>query len=185
MIETPETAKCPYCKAMPMGMIAKVRWTCGSYGGPTGQSEHCKERASAWSQRDDALRERGEAIANLKITQEAWVKAKVERVEALREREELAALLSAEKATRNLIIEKAVKTERERNEARGDLEFRRGLFKVQEELFENARSERDELLKAIKNFYKAKGRHNSQIAAARMFELVGLPAEYPQVKAPK
>jgi hypothetical protein len=116
-----------------MGMIAKVRWTCGSYGGPTGQSEHCKERASAWSQRDDALRERGEAIANLKITQEAWVKAKVERVEALREREELAALLSAEKATRNLIIEKAVKTERERNEARGDLEFRRGLFKVQEE----------------------------------------------------
>lgn len=45
--------------------------------------------------------------------------------------------------------------------------------------------ERDELRKAIKNFYKAKGRHNSQIAAARMFELVGLPAEYPQVKAPK
>jgi hypothetical protein len=75
--------------------------------------------------------------------------------------------------------------ERERDEAREALEFRLGLFKVQEELFENARSECDELRKAIKNFYKAKGRHNSQIAAARMFELVGLPAEYPQVKAPK
>ncbi len=45
--------------------------------------------------------------------------------------------------------------------------------------------ERDEAREAIKNFYKAKGRHNSQIAAARMFELVGLPAEYPQAKAPK
>jgi hypothetical protein len=75
--------------------------------------------------------------------------------------------------------------ERERDEAREALEFRLGLFKVQEELFENARSECDELRKAIKNFYKAKGRHNSQIAAARTFELVGLPAEYPQVKAPK
>ena len=74
---------------------------------------------------------------------------------------------------------------RELDEAREALEFRRGLFKVQEELFENSRSECDELRKAIKNFYKAKGRHNSQIAAARMFELVGLPAEYPQVKAPK
>jgi hypothetical protein len=46
---------------MPMGMIAKVRWTCGSYGGPTGRSESCKERASAWEQRDDALRERDDA----------------------------------------------------------------------------------------------------------------------------
>ena len=54
---TPETdAKCPHCKAMPMGMIAKVRWTCGSYGGPTGRSERCKERANAWEQRDVALR---------------------------------------------------------------------------------------------------------------------------------
>jgi len=40
----------------------------------------------------------------------------------LRERDELAALLAAEKATRNLIIEKAVKTERERDEAREELE---------------------------------------------------------------
>lgn len=62
MNDTPETdKKCPYCKAMPMGMVAKVRWTCGSYGGPTGRSEHCKERASAWDQRDAALRERDEA----------------------------------------------------------------------------------------------------------------------------
>jgi hypothetical protein len=50
---------------------------------------------------------------------------------------------------------------------------------------QRVRRERDEAREAIKNFYKAKGRHNSQIAAARMFELVGLPAEYPQVKAPK
>jgi hypothetical protein len=35
-----------------------------------------------------------------------------------RERDELAALLAAEKATRNSIIEKGVKTERERDEAR-------------------------------------------------------------------
>jgi hypothetical protein len=39
-----------------------------------------------------------------------------ERLE--RERDELAALLAAEKATRNSIIEKGVKTERERDEAR-------------------------------------------------------------------
>jgi len=36
----------------------------------------------------------------------------------LRERDEAAALLAAEKATRNSIIEKGVKTERERDEAR-------------------------------------------------------------------
>lgn len=55
---TPETdAACPYCKAMPMGMVAKVRWTCGSYGGPTGRSEQCKERANAWEQRDEAGKE--------------------------------------------------------------------------------------------------------------------------------
>jgi len=35
-----------------------------------------------------------------------------------RERDELAALLAAEKSTRNSIIEKGVKTERERDEAR-------------------------------------------------------------------
>ena len=39
-----------------------------------------------------------------------------------RERDELAALLAAEKATRNSIIEKGVKTERERDEARKSLD---------------------------------------------------------------
>ena len=33
---------------------------------------------------------------------------------------------------------------RERDEAREDLEFRRGLYKVQDEYFETARRERDE-----------------------------------------
>jgi hypothetical protein len=41
----------------------------------------------------------------------------------LLERDELAALLAAEKATRNSIIEKGVKTERERDEARHKLEL--------------------------------------------------------------
>ena len=36
------------------------------------------------------------------------------------------------------------KLERERDEAREDLEFRRGLYKVQEEYLETARRERDE-----------------------------------------
>ena len=40
--------------------------------------------------------------------------------------------------------EVARKLERERNEAREDLEFRRGLYKVQEEYLETARRERDE-----------------------------------------
>jgi septal ring factor EnvC (AmiA/AmiB activator) len=39
--------------------------------------------------------------------------------------------------------------------------------------------ERKEMKEAIENYYKVKGRHNSQIAAAKMFELVGLPTEYP------
>jgi len=47
------------------------------------------------------------------------------------------------------------------------------------ELLREARRELDEALEAIKVFYKAKGRHNSQIAAAKMFELVGVPAVYP------
>jgi hypothetical protein len=39
--------------------------------------------------------------------------------------------------------------------------------------------ERDEAREAIKNYYEAKGRYNSQIAAAKMFEIAGLPALYP------
>ena len=38
----------------------------------------------------------------------------------------------------------ARKLERERDEARADLEFRRGLYKVQEQYLETARRERDE-----------------------------------------
>jgi hypothetical protein len=38
----------------------------------------------------------------------------------------------------------ARKLERERDEARTDLEFRRGLYKVQEQYLETARRERDE-----------------------------------------
>ncbi len=44
----------------------------------------------------------------------------------------------------------AQKLERERDEAREDLEFRRGLYKVQEEYLETARRERDETLAQIK-----------------------------------
>jgi hypothetical protein len=50
---------------------------------------------------------------------------------------------------------------------------------------QDARRERDEALDAIRSFYKAKGRHNSQIAAAKMFELAGLPAEYPRKNGTK
>lgn len=40
--------------------------------------------------------------------------------------------------------------------------------------------ERDELIKVIKNWFKVEGRYHSQIAAAKMAELVGLPAQYPE-----
>jgi len=36
-----------------------------------------------------------------------------------------------------------------------------------------------QLISAIKEFHRAKNRYHSQIAAAKMFELVGLPAQYP------
>lgn len=38
----------------------------------------------------------------------------------------------------------------------------------------------EELVKAVENFYEVKGRYNSQIAAAKLFELAGLPAQYPE-----
>jgi hypothetical protein len=38
----------------------------------------------------------------------------------------------------------------------------------------------DGLVDAIKNFHNVKGRYNTQIAAAQMFELVDLPANYPE-----
>lgn len=41
----------------------------------------------------------------------------------------------------------------------------------------------DQIRSAIRAFHSAKGRYNSQIAAARMFELVGLPAEHPSPRS--
>jgi hypothetical protein len=45
----------------------------------------------------------------------------------------------------------------------------------------NLREKQNKLMvEAIKNFHKAKNRYHSQIACAEMFELVGLPAQYPE-----
>lgn len=52
-------------------------------------------------------------------------------------------------------IEYARKLERERDEALEDLEFRRGLYKVQEEFLETARRERDEARYAIREAWLA------------------------------
>lgn len=38
----------------------------------------------------------------------------------------------------------------------------------------------NQLIAAITEFYRAKNRHHAQIAAAKMFELAGLPAQYPE-----
>ena len=46
----------------------------------------------------------------------------------------------------------AQQLERERDEARTDLEFRRGLYKVQEQYLETARRERDEAVEEIKEW---------------------------------
>jgi len=43
----------------------------------------------------------------------------------------------------------------------------------------NSKELSDNLVKAINNFYKAKDRYQSQIACAKLFELAGLPAKYP------
>jgi hypothetical protein len=47
---------------------------------------------------------------------------------------------------------KCEKLERERDEAMADLEFRRGLYKVQEQYLEMARRERDEARKEIEGW---------------------------------
>lgn len=52
-------------------------------------------------------------------------------------------------------------------------------FEKAESECKKLRAERDEAMEAIRQFYKAKGRFNSQIACAKMFEIVGLPADYP------
>jgi len=44
---------------------------------------------------------------------------------------------------------------------------------------EKLENENKSLIEAIKKFHKAKNRYHSQIACAEMFELVGLPAQYP------
>lgn len=62
-------------------------------------------------------------------------KAVSEKEKAIRERDEWAAMCGRYK--------------QERDEAREDLEFRRGLYKVQEEYLEKAIRERDELLNEI------------------------------------
>jgi hypothetical protein len=46
--------------------------------------------------------------------------------------------------TPNEMLSMIAQLRRERNEAREDLEFRRGLYKVQEQYLETARRERDE-----------------------------------------
>lgn len=38
----------------------------------------------------------------------------------------------------------------------------------------------EELVEAVKNFYNVRDRYNTQIAVAKMFELVGLPTSYPE-----
>jgi hypothetical protein len=45
---------------------------------------------------------------------------------------------------------------------------------------ENVRvTECKELVEAIRNFHKTKNRYDSQIACAKLFELAGLPNQYP------
>lgn len=87
------------------------------------------------------------------------------------------------------------KMQRERDEAREKLEDWENSAKnvrsewpdeqhcscvpILRKLLKDAERERDEAREAIRQFYKAKGRFNSQIACAKMFEIVGLPADYP------
>jgi len=59
---------------------------------------------------------------------------------------------SAAKFAHPIIWRHARDLERERDEAREDLEFRRGLYKVQEQHLETARRERDEAREAFKSF---------------------------------
>ncbi len=56
---------------------------------------------------------------------------------------------------------------RERDEAREDLEFRRGLYKVQEEYLETARRERDEAREIIKIVAQDKDKIIEQLIVER------------------
>ena len=58
-------------------------------------------------------------------------------------------------------------------------------FCREREAHNQTKRERDDAREAIRQFYKAKGRFNSQIACAKMFEIVGLPFEYPKKEGGK
>ena len=53
-------------------------------------------------------------------------------------------IIETETGLKCVTLENYRELERERDEAREDLEFRRGLYKVQEQCLETARRERDE-----------------------------------------
>jgi hypothetical protein len=56
--------------------------------------------------------------------------------------------------TPNEMLAMIAQLRRERNEAREDLEFRRGLYKVQEQCLETARRERDEAQKELSSIHR-------------------------------
>jgi len=49
---------------------------------------------------------------------------------------------------------------------------------------EDAQKLANQLIVAITEFCRAKNRHHAQIAVAKMFELAGLPAQYPESSKP-
>ena len=61
---------------------------------------------------------------------------------------------AAQFGTGRVSVNFARRLERERDEAMKDLEFQRGLYKVQEEYLETARRERDEAINAIRETLK-------------------------------
>jgi hypothetical protein len=71
---------------------SQIRKLCEAYNDLA--ERNAKLKAYFIQKSDSAERERDEAQNNLKITQEAFVKAKVERVEALRERDEARATIA-------------------------------------------------------------------------------------------
>jgi len=77
------------------------------------------EKMKAYCQEKE--RERDNAINDLEFRRELYKVQEQYLETARRELDDLAALLAAEKATRNSIIEKGVQTERERDEAREEI----------------------------------------------------------------
>jgi len=78
----------------------------------------------------------------LSVSEIAVIRAELEATE--RERDEARELLASEKITRDHVIKRGIEMQKERDEAREALEFRRELYKVQEQCLETARRERDE-----------------------------------------